>query len=116
MSGGAQTIHRVVSRSISLESDNGYYVNYAPDPSPEPGPVDLGNPILLTIYGVDARRARLLLFAELADDGFERVDDLVAIDAALRKADLQVELLGRRPIGEHVLLRPSWFRLRRRFP
>src|SRR5439155_18751715 len=60
--------------------------------------------------------APLLALAELADDGLERVDDLVAIDAALREADLQIELLGRGPIGEYVLLWPSRLRLRRRLP
>src|SRR5438445_12926285 len=58
----------------------------------------------------------LLALTEFADDRLERVDDLIAIDAALREADLQIELLGWGPIGEHVLLRPSRLRLRRRLP
>src|SRR5581483_1051588 len=56
----------------------------------------------------------LLLFPQVPDDGFERVDDLVAADAALREVQLQVERFGRGPVGEHVVLRPAGLRLRGR--
>src|SRR5207245_8447825 len=47
---------------------------------------------------------------QLAQDRLERVDDLVAVDAALRKAEAQIELLRGRPVGKNVLLRPARLR------
>src|SRR5262249_36606424 len=52
------------------------------------------------------------LFSQVAQDRLERLDDLVAAGAALRDAELQVERLGRRPVGECVVLRPAHLRPR----
>jgi len=54
----------------------------------------------------------LLGLAELAQDLLERVDDFLARDAAARKTQLQVELLGGRPECEDVVLGTPRFRLR----
>src|SRR5579884_4131518 len=61
--------------------------------------------------GARGPATRLLVLAELAEDAFERVDDLVARDAALAEIQLQVERLGRRPVREDVMLRPPRLRL-----
>src|SRR6187549_2138145 len=48
-----------------------------------------------------------LLLAEVANDPLERVDDFVAAGAALGEAQFEIERLGRRAVGEHVVLRPA---------
>src|SRR5262249_52736753 len=53
-----------------------------------------------------AARAGSLL-PEVAEDGFERLDDLVARRARLGEGDLEVEGLGRRAVGEDVVLRAA---------
>src|SRR5438034_10410525 len=57
-----------------------------------------------------------LRLAELFENRFERVDHLVARDAALGEAQFQVERFRRRPVGEDIGFRPPRFRLRRRRP
>src|SRR5205807_5748866 len=56
------------------------------------------------------RRRRSLAFSEIPQDGFERVDDLVARRTRLVETQLQVERLGRRPEREHVVFRASGLR------
>src|SRR5262245_2316959 len=54
-----------------------------------------------------------LFFPELADDRFERFDDLVLRGATLRKTQFQIERFGGRTIREDVMLRAAGLRLRR---
>src|SRR6185312_8547621 len=61
------------------------------------------------------RAASALGLAEVFQDRFERVDDLVARGAALVEAELEVERLGGRPEGEYIVLRAARFRLGGRF-
>ena len=57
-----------------------------------------------------SRKAALLFFAflaELSKKPFQRFDDFVALHAGLPETDLEIELLGWRPIREDVMLRPA---------
>src|SRR5213075_2613465 len=53
----------------------------------------------------------LLRAAKLLQDGFERVDDFIPRGAALGERQLQVEGLGRRPVGKDVVLGTTRLRL-----
>src|SRR5438477_3832277 len=58
------------------------------------------------------------LFAPLqvAEDRLESVDDLFARRARLLEAELEVEELRWRAVGEHVVLRAPWLGMGRRLP
>src|SRR5436309_754174 len=47
-----------------------------------------------------APSSRLFRFPKLAKDALQRVDDFLSADPALRETELQVERLGRRPVGK----------------
>src|SRR5436309_9684305 len=74
---------------------------------------DLRNPRTSHVRVPTSPRQRLFLFAELANDGFERVDDFVPIDAGLGETQPEVELFGRRPVREHELFGTPGARPRR---
>src|SRR3954463_13380251 len=108
---------QAVHRGISRESDNGCYVNYDPEERAWRAAVDRRRRVLcwpLVPHGRRQRRAApraahraraLFAGAELCEDRFEGVDDLVAVDPRLRKTELQIELLGGRSKREHIVLR-----------
>ena len=60
-------------------------------------------------------REGLLAVAEVVENRLERADDFVLVDAALAKAQFEIELLGWRLVGKNELLGPArlWLRPRR---
>src|SRR5215471_8830707 len=59
-----------------------------------------------------AAASSVLLIPQFADDGLQRLDHFLAIDAGLREPQLQVERLGGRLVFEDVVLRTAGFWLR----